>query len=109
MARTETTDSARVPLARLWRRESARGREYYVGRLGQARLLAFAGADDDGTPTIDLVLVPAEPRERQTPAEAPANSPSGDVSAARRETLRRTAHPRSAWRGAHASDGNPFD
>jgi len=103
MSDTERRDPVRVPLARLWGRTSKAGTPYLVGRLGQARLLAFPGTDAEGTAVLDLVLVPGEPRERQTPAQALARE-SGPPSEARQRVLQRAAHSRSAFAAPPPAD-----
>ena len=107
----EGRGEARIPFARLWGRTSRSGTKYLTGRLGQARLLGFPGTDEEGTPVLDLVLVPGEQRARQAPTEALQEPPDAEPSAARQAVLRRAAHPRSAFAAPSAladDDSIPF-
>ena len=56
------TDQTRVPLARLWMRRSASGRESLVGRMGGARLLVFRNERKacDSDPDFELFAVAAD-------------------------------------------------
>ena len=105
MIKTLEHRDARIPLCRGWGRKSSAGRTYFTGRLGQARLLLFPDTDPEGTPVLDLVLVPAEPRERAEAAGVDRQGANGGGS----DALRESAHPRSAWHRPPASDCNPFD
>lgn len=97
-----------MPLARLWKRTSKAGGVYFTGRLGQAKLLAFPATDPEGTPTLDLVLVPGEPRERTASGDAPAGA--REPEAPRERGRVPDPHPRSAWAAPPAADdgGIPF-
>jgi hypothetical protein len=53
-----------VPLMTLSVRTSGKGRDYMVGWLGQAKVLAFAGEPDKfGNATWDVSLAQPEPRQ----------------------------------------------
>ena len=54
--------SERVPLCRLWKRESGKGATYFVGRMGGARVLVFENlrkaTDEDHDAEIFVVAAP---------------------------------------------------
>lgn len=53
-----------ITLARLWKKTSAKGNEYFVGRLGGAKVLIMENRDRQGDddPTHLLMLAEAENR-----------------------------------------------
>ena len=74
-------NNARVLLATLSVRTSAKGNPYLSGRLGKANVVAFAGEPDKfGNPTWDVFLAAPEPKEasgaRPSIPPAPASRPS---------------------------------
>jgi hypothetical protein len=122
---------ARVLLATLTERTSARGNAYLSGWAGASNLVAFRGEDDDqGRPTWQLFLVERQPKqddhaptqrpkEREGTAARPTASPgtgarpASSYRAPRRES--RTARQDRAARevidrygGAELNDEIPF-
>ena len=68
------------PLARLWMKTSGRGTEYFVGRLGLAKLVLLPNTerqgDDDATHVL-FVTAPNEAGQRPgAPAQAGASQPA---------------------------------
>jgi hypothetical protein len=63
------TNRPPLVLTRLWQKESATGRTYFVGRLGGAKVLLMPVRDrvgEDG-PTHELLLTEAASREGGAP------------------------------------------
>ncbi len=75
-------DSAKVKLGRLYEKTSQKGRRYFVGRLGAARILLFDSGEtgDDGSPIWELFAQESDDAQargegsRRTEAARPAGA-----------------------------------
>jgi hypothetical protein len=84
-------NSAKIPLTRLYRKVSARsGEQYFVGRLGSARVLLFkdreqpAEGDEVFSLLIEAVDDPAPgraapPRQEQRPPRRPTRAAANEI------------------------------
>jgi hypothetical protein len=84
-------NAAKIPLTRLYRKVSAStGQQYFVGRLGSARVLLFKDRDQpaEGDEVFSLLIEAvddpapgraAPPRQEQRPPRRPTRAASADI------------------------------
>ena len=77
---TNWTPPPRIPLTRLWRKTSAKGGTYYLGRLGAARVLAFVNERKQEGSDYDLELFLCEiPAAEGATWKGPSSSQGGNA------------------------------
>ena len=89
-----TTNSNGIPLTRLYGKTSARGNRYFVGRLGNARILVFQDAKAEGNdPVWEVFLADVAPSPQKQAQDAPKASEATSTRPRRRNA---PAAPKSA-------------
>jgi hypothetical protein len=79
-----------IPACRLWRKTSAKGNEYLIGRLGGIRVLVMPNTrPEDGDDSTHTLMLAEAPQRDATRGQATPAEPSEPTPPATRQVTRR--------------------
>jgi hypothetical protein len=70
----ERSNSPLIPIAKVWRKTSAKGADYFVGRLGAAKILILPNKDSQGDSDATHLVFVTEPNPPAIDQPRPLNA-----------------------------------